>query len=106
MGTWYFRRGSGGGFDQNIGVAGVVYILSNDGFREGYYKIGCTRRSGHARAFDLNVDASTGTPGSFRRVFEHRTVDCGRAERLVHARLREHRRGKWGQEFFEIELDL
>jgi hypothetical protein len=102
-----YRRGSGtGGFDQNIGIAGVIYILSNDGFRDGYYKIGCSRRSGRARAFDLNVDANTGTPGSFRCVFEQRTVDCGRAERLVFERLRKYRRGKPGQEFFEVELDL
>jgi hypothetical protein len=107
LGKWHYRRDSGtGGFDQNNGVAGVVYILSNDGFKEGYYKIGCSRRSGHARAFSLNADANTGTPGSFRCVFEQRTVDCGRAERLVFARLRKQRRGKFGQEFFEVELDL
>jgi len=107
LGKWHYRPSRGdGGFDQNNGVAGVVYILSNDGFREGYYKIGCSRRSGYARAFDLNVDANTGTPGSFKCVFEQRTVDCGRAERLVFERLRKHRRGKYGQEFFEVELDL
>jgi hypothetical protein len=106
LGKWYYRRDSGGGFDQNNGVAGVVYILSNDGFKEGYYKIGCSRRSGHARAFSLNADANTGTPGSFKCVFEERTVDCGQAERLVFERLREHRRGKFGQEFFEVEFDL
>jgi len=106
LSNWQYRRDSGGGFDQNIGVAGVVYILSNDGFKEGYYKIGCSRRSGHARAFSLNADANTGTPGSFKCVFEERTVDCGRAERLVFERLREHRRGKFGQEFFKVELDL
>jgi hypothetical protein len=106
LGKWYYRPDSGDGFDQNNGVAGVVYILSNDGLREGYYKIGCSRRSGHARAFDLNADANTGTPGSFKCVFERRTVDCGRAERLVFTRLRKHRRGKFGQEFFEVELDL
>jgi hypothetical protein len=106
LGKWQYRRNSGGGFDQNIGVAGVVYILSNDGFKEGYYKIGCSRRSGYARAFSLNADANTGTPGSFKCVFEQRTVDCGRAERLVFERLRKHRRGKFGQEFFEVELDL
>lgn len=101
-----YRRGGRGGYDQNHGVAGVVYILGNDGFRDGYYKIGCSRRSGHARAFDLNIDASTGTPGTFRCIFEQRTVDCGRAERMVFDRLRANRRGKWGQEFFEVELGL
>src|SRR5688572_20286223 len=91
LGKWYYRPDSGDrGFDQNNGVAGVVYILSNDGFKEGYYKIGCSRRSGHARAFSLNADANTGTPGSFKCVFEQRTVDCGRAERLVFERLHKH----------------
>lgn len=107
MGKWIYRHDSGdGGYDQNIGVAGVVYVLENDGLRSGYYKIGCSRRSGHARALSLNNDANTGTPGSFRCVFEQRTLDCGRAERLVFERLRKHRRGKFGQEFFEVELDL
>jgi hypothetical protein len=108
LGEWQRNRhGSGtGGFDQNIGVAGVVYILGNDGFRDGYYKIGCSRRSGRARAFDLNVDANTGTPGSFSCVFEQRTVDCGRAERLVFERLHQYRSGKPGQEFFAVGLDL
>lgn len=108
MGNWQgHRRGSGtGGFDQNIGVPGVVYILTNDGFKDGYYKIGCSRRSGRARAFQLNTDANTGTPGSFRCIFEQRTLDCGLAEQVIFDHLREYRAGKWGQEFFEVDFDL
>jgi hypothetical protein len=33
-------------------------------------------------------------------------VDCGTAEQEVFARLNAHRRGKWGQEFFEVDLAL
>lgn len=100
------RRGGDGRYDQNHGIPGVVYILRNEGLKAGYFKIGCSRRSGHKRAFELNVDANTGTPGTFKCIFEHRTTDCGRAEQLVFQRLHAHRRGKWGQEFFEVELEL
>lgn len=101
-----YRTGRGGDYDQNHGVPGVVYILRNEGLKAGYFKIGCSRRSGHKRAFELNVDANTGTPGTFRCVFEQRTKDCGRAEQLVFQRLHAHRRGKRGQEFFEVELEV
>lgn len=93
-----------GGFGQNIGAAGVVYILENDGLRVGWFKIGCSTRSGHVRARELNIDANTGTPGSFRCVFEARTLDCGLAEKRVFKELGGHRRGKFGQEFFEVGL--
>ncbi len=96
---------SGGGYRQNHGQPGVVYVLANDGLREGWFKIGCSRRSGAARAFDLNVDAGTGTPGSYRCIFECRTLNCGLAEQRVFAHLSKQRRGKWGQEFFEVSLE-
>ncbi|WP_354001706.1 GIY-YIG nuclease family protein [Caenimonas aquaedulcis] len=108
VGRWRKSKASrgGGGYDQNHGVAGVVYILQNEGFKEGFYKLGCSRHSGHARAANLNVNASTGVPGSFKCIFEQRTRDCGRAEQLVFQRLHAHRKGKWGQEFFEVDLDV
>jgi T5orf172 domain len=90
-------------YDQNVGRPGVVYILQNPGLRAGYIKIGCSTRSGYARARDLNRDANTGTPGEYRCVFELRTLDCGSAEKLVFQLLASHRRGKFGQEFFEVE---
>ena len=92
-------------FTQNHGVAGVVYVLDNPGLREGWHKIGCSRRSGAARANDLNIEATTGTPGAFRCVFECRTKDCGRAEVQVFKLLSGERRGKWGQEYFEISVE-
>ena len=91
-------------YRRNQGKAGVVYVLLNDGLREGWLKIGCSTRSGTARARELNDDANTGTPGVFRCVFECKTVDCGRAEELVFAALADHRRGKWGQEYFVVEI--
>jgi hypothetical protein len=98
------RRSEGtASFGQNHGVPGVVYILLNDGLALNYCKIGCSSRSGRVRAAELNKDANTGTPGIFRCIFEHRTLDCGRAERMVFQRLAQYRRGKRGQEFFEID---
>ncbi|WP_442952761.1 GIY-YIG nuclease family protein [Pelomonas sp. BJYL3] len=98
------RGRSSGGYDQNVGKAGVIYILENDGLRSGWLKIGCSSRSGAIRATELNMDANTGTPAAFRCVFEVHTVDCGLAERVVFKELSGHRRGKWGQEFFEVDL--
>jgi hypothetical protein len=92
-------------YRKNHGVPGVVYILDNPGLREGIIKIGCSRRSGEVRARQLNFDASTGTPGTFRCVFECPTDDCGKAEERVFEKLVKHRRGKWGQEYFEVALD-
>jgi len=89
-----------------VGKPGVVYVLENDGLRHGWVKIGCSTRSGHARAMDLNIDANTGTPGAFRCVHQVRTTDCGTAEQEVFARLSKHRRGKWGQEYFDVDLAL
>ncbi len=104
MPEWESRRSSGGNYDQNVGVPGVVYILENEGLRSGFVKIGCTRHSGAHRARNLNDDARTGTPGTFKCVYELHTLDCGRAEQQVFVELANHRRGKWGQEFFEVEL--
>ncbi len=98
-------RNQGINYRQNHGIPGVVYLLVNDGLRDGYVKIGCSRRSGEVRAKELNDAASTGTPGMFRCVFQCRTKDCGRAEEKVFEALAQERRGKWGQEFFEVPLE-
>ena len=91
-----FPEKATGSFVQNHGVPGVVYILENSGLRHGYVKIGCSSRSGAARAYDLNIDANTGTPGSYSCIFEWRTKDCGLAEQRVFALLKrsEERRGR------------
>ena len=93
-------------YRNNFGLPGVVYILENEGLRDGWIKIGCSTRSGKVRALELNEDAGTGTPGSFKCIYQHKTVDCGRAEQEVFKILAKFRRGKKGQEFFEVSLDL
>lgn len=91
-------------YDQNDGKPGVVYILINEAFQENYLKIGQTTRSGSHRAFDLNEQAGTGLPKKHVCAFEYRTVDCGRAEKLVHERLAQYRQGP--QEYFFVEIEL
>ncbi len=44
-------------------------------------------------------------PANYRCIFEYHTADCGRAEIAVHRRLNTYRKGKWGQEFFEVLLE-
>lgn len=108
MGYYIKRKGrsrSSGGYRQNHGKPGVVYILTNSAFTAGLYKIGCSTRSGAARAADLNSDANTGTPALFSCNFEVRTLDCGLAEHCVFAELSDSRTGKRGQEYFRVDLD-
>lgn len=100
-------------FDQNVGVPGVVYVLRNPFFRDGFYKIGCTRTSGWVRARELDAAAKGAIPKGYACVYEKRSVDCGRAEQRTFEKLHEHRRGQHfmdgerfaGQEFFEIQLE-
>jgi len=98
------RKSSYVNYDQNDGKPGVVYILINEAFQKNYLKIGQTTYSGAHRAFDLNEKAGTGLPKKHVCVFEYRTVDCGRAEKLVHERLKAYRQGY--QEFFLVEFEI
>jgi hypothetical protein len=100
------KKNSRRSYTKNIGRPGVVYILSNPGLAAGFYKIGCSGRSGQHRANDLNKEASTGTPGMFKCIFECKTEDCGKAEQSVFRELKSSRKGKRGQEYFEIDLKL
>lgn len=93
-----------GNFDQNDGIAGVVYILRNDAFKENWLKIGQSRHSGHVRARDMNRAASTGLPAHHVCVYECRTLDCGTAEKTVFQELRAYRKGR--QEFFEVDIEF
>jgi len=92
-------------YDRNDGRPGVVYVLANAAFRDDWWKVGQSTRSGHHRARDLNFEASTGTPKHFHCVFEMPTKDCGRAEKAVHVRLAQYRMGTTGQEYFCVPLE-
>jgi hypothetical protein len=99
------HRGRSDSYTQNHGKSGVVYVLTNSLLKEGLVKIGQSTRSGSARAADLNKEAVTGMPAGYICLFEQPTSDCGRAELEVHERLKSYRRGKWGQEFFEVDIE-
>ncbi len=90
---------------QNLGVPGVVYVLSNPGLRDGVHKVGCSRRSGRIRANELSRSASTGTPGQFICIYEIETLDCGLAEFRLLKMLSQHRVGKPGQEYMELAIE-
>lgn len=83
---------------------GYVYLLQNEAFKEGWVKIGKSRRSGHARAAELNAAAGTGIPKRHRCLFEVETLDCDRAELAVFERLKLERQGQ--QEFFVVDVTL
>jgi hypothetical protein len=91
-------------FQQNHGKPGVVYGLKNCALQPGLLKLGsCTRGSGRIRADELNRAAKTGMPAEYVCVIDIPTMDCGLTEERVGLQLAQFRRGKKGQEFFEID---
>ncbi len=87
------------------GVPAVIYVLENSSLRNGFCKIGITRRTGWGKAMELNRDASNIIPGTFECVFEVRARDSGAALEEVYSELQYCRRGKKDQNFFEVERD-
>lgn len=88
----------------NYGVPGIIYLLANQGLREGVYKIGSTRRSGWSKAMELNRDIHNTIPGSFVCEFELHTRDSGKALELIFLELQYCHRGRKEQDYFELEL--
>jgi hypothetical protein len=86
------------------GVPGNVYILRNSGLKEGVVQIGLSRRSGWAKALELNRDKANIIPGSFECVFELRAQDGGGAMEAIMQTLQNNRCGRREQDFFEIDL--
>ncbi len=80
---------------------GYVYILFNRAFQNDQYKIGMTTKNPEERARELS--AATGVPREFEVLYEQRVIDCKRAERLLHDRLRQYRSAN-NREFFQIPL--
>jgi hypothetical protein len=90
---------------QMYGMPGIIYILENNGLRPGFYKIGFTRRSGWAKAAELNRDLLNTIPGNFECIFEQRARNCGAALDSIVKELNFCRRGKRDQNFFEIDCN-
>ena len=83
------------------GIPGNIYVLRNSGLKEGLLQIGLSRRSGWAKALELNRDKTNTIPGSYECVFELRAQDGGGAIEAVFQTLQNVRCGRRDQDFFE-----
>ena len=88
------------------GTPGTIYLLQNDSLREGVYKIGATRRSGTAKAMELNRDAHNMLPGNYECVFELHAKDCGASLEAICLAFSAKRLGKRHLDFFQFDLEL
>ncbi len=91
------------------GVPGHIYVARNDAHRDGIYKIGLTTRDNpEVRINELNKQAHearvTGHIGHLKLVCSYETIDCGRAESMVHEELANYRYSH-NREFFELRLE-
>jgi len=87
------------------GTPGTIYILQNDGLREGLYRIGATRRSGVSKAMEFNRDTQNMLPGSYECVFELHSKDCGAALEAILKKFEMCRHGKRNQDFYQLEIE-
>jgi hypothetical protein len=85
------------------GIPGHIYILKNSGLKEGLLHIGLSRRSGWAKALELNRDKNNVIPGRYDCVFEMRAQDSGSALETIYQTLHHARQGRVEQDFFEID---
>ncbi|MFZ6800764.1 hypothetical protein [Undibacterium sp. Di24W] len=85
------------------GVPGNIYVLRNTGLKEGLLQIGLSRRSGWAKALELNRDKTNTIPGSFECIFELRAQDSGGALDAIFQAIHSLRHGRREQDFFEID---
>ena len=88
------------------GIPGVVYVLSNTALKENIVRVGLSRRSGWAKAAELNRDNSNTLPGSYECIFEARAQDGGAAIDAILKDLQNFQFGKKEQEFFTIEINV
>lgn len=86
------------------GVPGNVYILRNSGLKEGLLQIGLSRRSGWAKALELNRDKTNTIPGNYECIFEMRAQDGGGAIEAIFQALQNVRCGRREQDFFEVDV--
>ncbi|MBR7801018.1 hypothetical protein [Undibacterium fentianense] len=86
------------------GIPGQIYALRNSGLKEGLLHIGVSRRSGWAKALELNRDKSNLIPGAYECVFEMQAQDSGTALEAIFSILAHTRPERSTQDFFEIDL--
>ncbi len=87
------------------GTPGSIYVLQNDALRNGLYKIGITRRSGTAKAMELNRDLQHIIPGHYECVFEIHSKNCSLAYEQLLQHFRQFKQGKRQNEFYQLDLD-
>lgn len=87
------------------GTPGSIYLLENSGLREQIFRLGATRRSGVAKAMELNRDQHTLIPGQYECVFELHAKDCGTALEIIRERLRQFRCNQRNPDFYQLDLD-
>ena len=87
------------------GTPGSIYLLENSGLRDGIFRLGATRRSGVAKAMELNREQHSVIPGQYECVFELHAKDCGSALDIVRDRLRQFRCNHRNPDFYELDLD-
>lgn len=83
-------------------MEGYVYIMSNESYKDGIYKIGFTKNHPEQRAQELYQ--ATGVPTEFKVEFFTPCTDMTMCENIIHSWLYRYRmNGK--REFFEIDID-
>lgn len=87
------------------GTPGSIFVLQNDALRPGLYKIGITRRSGTAKAMELNRDLQHIIPGHYECVFEIHSKNCSLAFEQLVQHFRQAKTGKRQNEFYQLDLD-
>ena len=75
-----------------------IYLLKNPAYRDNYHKLGKTADTVEKRAKKLSQP--TGVPSGFLIVYQHRVVDCDKAEDMAKERLKNYRVAD--TEFYDI----
>lgn len=86
------------------GIPGNIYVLRNSGLKAGLVQIGLSRRSGWAKALELNRDKSNTIPGNYECVLDMRAQDGGGAIEAIFQALQNVRCGRRDQDFFEVDV--
>lgn len=87
------------------GLPGTIYVLSNTALKENIFLVGFSRRSGWAKAGELNREKSNTLPGVYECAFEMQAQDGGLAIEAIFNEIVTGRIGKRDYDFFEIQKE-
>lgn len=87
------------------GLPGTIYVLSNTALKENIFLVGFSRRSGWAKAGELNREKSNTMPGIYECAFEMQAQDGGLAIEAIFNEIVTGRIGKRDYDFFEIQKE-